>query len=725
MKTLFVTFTLLLLSVFTHAQRQAVSTQSEWQLLLNTAKTYAQTGQVSPQLMERFPIAKIKGGYYVSLFGITHSGANWSFLQAEGALKGSQNGNIATVKVPLEKLHQLDFSDVYSYLEIPGKAAPHLDRAVKDTRADSVQYGWGLPDAFTGQEVLIGITDWGFDYTHPMFYDTLLAQTRIHAAWDQFKLSGNAPAAYGYGAEYVNDAELLAAGSDTANIYSFATHGSHVAGIAGGSGGGLNQYRGFAFESEFLFATFLIDAASVIDAFNWMKTKADAAGKRLVINMSWGLYYMGTLDGNSLLSQAIGQLADQGVVFVSSAGNNGSVNFHIKKTFANDSFSSRVDFYDYAANPNMWGQSITAWGEQGNDFAAGIRVYNTSGVELTASPLYSTTMNGYLDSMLVTGNDTIWFNVAAEYSHPLNSRPTMRLRVKNTNTSLKVVLKSAATAGTVHYWNVTELVTGVGNWGMPLVTFGVTDGLSGDAQYSIGEPTCSPNVISVGAYQSQYSTPSGNSAGGAIASFTSIGPVYTEAMKPDISAPGVSVVSSISSFTDNAYTQAATTNFNGTDYDFARFSGTSMASPCVAGIVALMLDASPTLSPVQVKDILKATARQDQFTGVITAPGHTRWGMGKVNAYAAVILALNTVSLEEFATNNWLIVYPNPATENSVTLLLPENESIQSVAVYTTDGKAVAVTRENAVLDISTLPSGTYLVRVTGTSGVLSTTFVK
>ena len=336
---------------------------------------------------------------------------------------------------------------------------------------------------------------------------------------------------------------------------------------------------------------------------------------------------MGTLDGNSLLSQTIGQLTDQGVVFVSSAGNNGNVNFHIKKNFNNDSFSSRIDFYDYAANANMWGQSITAWGEQGNDFRAGISVYNTSGVELAASPLYSTTMNGYLDSMLVAGTDTIWFNVGAEFSHPLNSRPTMRLRVKNTNTSLKVVLKSNATAGTVHYWNVTELVTGVGNWGMPLVTFGVTDGLSGDAQYSIGEPTCSPDVISVGAYLSQYTTPSGNQAGGTIASFTSIGPVYSEAMKPDISAPGVNVVSSISSFTDNAYTQAATTNFGGTDYDFARFSGTSMASPCVTGIVALMLDANPNLSPAQVKDILKTTARQDSFTGVITAPGHTRWGM--------------------------------------------------------------------------------------------------
>src|SRR3990167_6193908 len=111
-------------------------------------------------------------------------------------------------------------------------------------------------------------------------------------------------------------------------------------------------------------------------------------------------------------------------------------------------------------------------------------------------------------------------------------------------------------------------------------------------------------------------------------------------MKPDISAPGVSVASSISSFTDAAYSQIATTNFNGTDYDFARFSGTSMASPCGTGIVALMLDANQFLSSAQVKSFIKSTARLDQHTGVITAPGHTRWGMGKINAYKAVIFPI-------------------------------------------------------------------------------------
>lgn len=705
-------------------QRQSQQNLSEWQLLISQSKQYAQSHQIDETMLQRFPINKIHGTYYVSLFGKTQPSVSWSALKAAGVLVGSSIGDISTIKVPLESLYQLDFSGVYSYIEIPPKVAPNLDKAVKDTHADSVQHGWNLPEAFTGKDVLIGITDWGFDYTQPMFYDTLLTATRIHAAWDQFKQTGDLPVGYSYGVEFDNVSELMAAGSDTSNIYSYNTHGTHVGGIAGGSGAGLTQYRGFAFESEFLFTTFLIDAASVIDAFNWMKAKADAAGKRLVINMSWGLYYMGTLDGNSLLSQAIAQLSDDGVVFVSSAGNNGNVNFHIKKTFNNDSFSSRVDFYDYAANQYMWGQSITMWGEQNNDFAARISLYNSANVLLTESPFYSASMNGYHDSILVVGADTIFFNVAAEYSNPLNNRPNMRLRAKCTNTNIRVVLKSAASTGTVHYWNVTELTTGVGNWGMPLVTFGVSDGLSGDSQYSIGEPTCSPDVISVGAYSSGYINSQGNPAGGTIASFTSTGPIYTEEMKPDISAPGVSVASSISSFTDAAYTQVNTVNFNGTDYDFARFSGTSMASPCVTGIVALMLDANQFLSAAQVKSIIKSTARLDQFTGAITAPGHSRWGMGKINAYQAVVLALNTVSLEELKTDNWMVAYPNPGT-STVRLLVPENATISEVNVVSTDGKANRFVLTNNTFDVSELAAGSYFIEAITGGKLIRTHFVK
>ena len=63
-------------------------------------------------------------------------------------------------------------------------AAPDLEKARYGTRVDSVQAGLGLPQAYMGEGVLIGVLDWGFDYTHPMFYDSLLNASRVRAVWD-------------------------------------------------------------------------------------------------------------------------------------------------------------------------------------------------------------------------------------------------------------------------------------------------------------------------------------------------------------------------------------------------------------------------------------------------------------------------------------------------------------------------------------------------------------
>ncbi|WP_462114748.1 S8 family serine peptidase, partial [Lysobacter xanthus] len=68
---------------------------------------------------------------------------------------------------------------------------------------------------------------------------------------------------------------------------------------------------------------------------------------------------------------------------------------------------------------------------------------------------------------------------------------------------------------------------------------------------------------------------------------------------------------------------------------YTHMSGTSMATPHVAGIVALMLEANPNLTPAQVKDILKRTATN--------MTGRLAWeaGAGHVNAYAAVAESTN------------------------------------------------------------------------------------
>ncbi len=616
--------------------------------------------QLTEATQGSFPTALIHGRCMVGFLGRV----NGAFLQPadlDGVMIGARIGDVISFRVDAYQLDALHSIPGLEYAELAGKVVPALDKLVRSVRADSVHAGINLPSSYTGAGVLIGITDWGFDYTHPMFLDTSLTQPRVRAAWDHYRQAGPSPAGFDYGTEMTTTAQLLAAGSDTANIYSYSTHGTHVAGIAGGSGVGTD-FRGVAFDAQFLFNTFLVDAAAVLDAFAWMKGIADQDQKRLVVNMSWGLHHIGTLDGTSLLSQSIDQLSTEGVVFVSSAGNNGNVDFHIKKSFANDTLRSRIQFYPYSAHPRMWGQSISMWGEAGHSFSAGFMVTNTSHQVLQESPLYhSATQTFYLDSMIIQGADTVFFNLTTDAAHPLNGRPHFRLRVKNTSSQINVVLKATAEDGIVHLWNVTELTNDVGNWGQAFLG-GATGWTVGDEEYGISEPACAESALTVAAFNTESYNLAGNLIGGSIAGFSSHGPTLDERMKPDFAAPGVNVASSISSFTDASYTTVQSVSFQGVMYRFARFSGTSMSSPAVAGVVALLLEADPDLSPAEVRALLRQTARTDATTGTIPPGGSTRWGAGKVNAYQALVELLGLTTVAEHAGGGTPWAWPNPAT---------------------------------------------------------------
>ncbi|MFT5777854.1 MAG: minor extracellular serine protease Vpr [Crocinitomicaceae bacterium] len=684
---------------------------------------FEKTKGASAELRQRFPIHTIHGRDYVSFLGITANGYDKASLESRGVLIGSRIESIVSFKYPLENLDKVLLETGFERIEIAGMIKPMLSKVPGDIRADSVWGGYGLPQGYTGKDVIIGVTDWGFDYTHPMFYDTLLADTRILAAWDQFKNSGPAPSGYAYGTEYSTPTELLAAGADTANIYSYATHGSHVSGIAGGSGAGT-IHRGIAFESNFLFTTFLVDEGSVLDAWQWMFDKADVEGKRLVINMSWGLYHMGAIDGTSILSQALDSYSDQNVIFVSSAGNNGSVNFHLEKDFASDTLLSRIDFYNSATLATLWGQSIHMWGEPGNEFTGGIKIYDNVNTVVAESPDYSTaTTTGYIDTFLVVNaTDTIWYNLSADAAYPSNGRPQIRLRVTKPPTNFKVLLKSTAVSGKLHCWNVTELTSDVGNWGMPFSGLGAGTTV-GNNEYGIGTPACSNTAISVAAHNSEYYTISQMLVGGQPSSFGSIGPLMTDSLKPDISAPGVQVASSISSYTDNSFSQLTSVDFNGRTYPFARFSGTSMSSPAVVGVVALILESNPYLSPAQVKTILIQTAREDSYTGVIPPTGDTKWGWGKVNAQIAVQLALVTVGSEEISKPSTWILYPNPAsTILNVSELDGEVKEIQIIDQL---GRIVLAPENLEYIQISDLEAGSYILRIVRNSRVEQQGFVK
>jgi serine protease AprX len=105
---------------------------------------------------------------------------------------------------------------------------------------------------------------------------------------------------------------------------------------------------------------------------------------------------------------------------------------------------------------------------------------------------------------------------------------------------------------------------------------------------------------------------------------------------------------------------------------YTTMSGTSMAAPHVAGIVALLLDANPSLSPLEVKQILQDTATN--------MPGYEDWevGAGYVNAYAAVDVAFNERDYGHTLNKNQTFYATAKMVENKQSFTINYNPLITS-----------------------------------------------
>ncbi|SEQ72758.1 serine protease AprX [Virgibacillus subterraneus] len=125
----------------------------------------------------------------------------------------------------------------------------------------------------------------------------------------------------------------------------------------------------------------------------------------------------------------------------------------------------------------------------------------------------------------------------------------------------------------------------------------VAAGNSGPSAESIGSPGISPKVITVGAANDNNTV---NRSDDVVADFSRRGPTIDGLMKPDLLTPGVTIISlrSPRSFLDKINSESRV----GTNY--FSLSGTSMATPICAGIVAQLLQREPNLSPDLVKERL-------------------------------------------------------------------------------------------------------------------------
>ena len=177
-------------------------------------------------------------------------------------------------------------------------------------------------------------------------------------------------------------------------------------------------------------------------------------------------------------------------------------------------------------------------------------------------------------------------------------------------------------------------------------------------------------------------------------------------IRPDVCAPGVGIIS------------CSNTNSGG----YISMDGTSQATPCVTGVVCLMLQKKPYLTPAQICEALETTATK------LSETKSNETGSGCVNA----MLALEEIEdykditgIEDKFTNN-ISIYPNPVKDR---LYIETESEIEEVIVYDIYGRHQVTEspshQEMISIDISNLNSGVYFVKINTAEGNIVKRFVK
>ena len=632
--------------------------------------------------------------------------------------------DIWSVTVPLAVLSELERLEKVVWVEVDTPVKKRLDAAGKDVLLNRVHLGEGLPRAYMGDGVLIGIVDGGFDYTHPVF-KSQGGSLRIHSIWDQSDFSGSPPDGFAYGSLLTTEADILNKEHDMPEGLEYATHGTHVAGIAAGRAADAEtRFGGMAPGAELIFVTLSGGPTDIMDAVDYIFETAEAAGKPAVINMSLGSH-LGPHDGSSLLDQYFDKKAGAGKIMVGSAGNEGDSDLHLTHLFSGDTIATAPELlFDEYSDTDQG--VVELWGSVDGSFEISVGLFDDiEGVLVYESDYFSSDLNDYFEDEGVSDEGgSIAVSGGAVRRNPNNGKPNIQVEISN-GTDYDAVLIVTAASGSVHLWNATETpFTDLGYSG-PL--------LAGDNDYSVGEiGGTSKSLITVGAYttKTQFDAVDGKTyipdqtAGlGELAPFSSRGPSVDGRIKPDITAPGNIVTSAISSkaFTDEAEMEA----FIDLKWPMVPWPGTSMASPMVAGIIALMLEANPALTRDQIMDIFSLAARSDAHTGAIPAGGSNQWGLGKIDALAAVqeVLGISDVKNEgtlEVTDYTLAQNYPNPFNPlTEIRFALPVAGHVK-LSLYDLKGRQVLSLFDGSksaghhvvTVDAHDLASGLYVYRI-------------
>ena len=539
-------------------------------------------------------------------------------------LKGHKS-NLMTARVSLRKLKTIGSKQSVTRVELGEPLAEPLPEvSAGEAKAPRQRRFGSAAQHKHGEGVLIGIIDvGGFDFSHPDFLDER-QRTRFERIWDQGAPEGfsrpspQARGQFDYGAEFTKeqlDAALKAAPRLGVPPYELerqsqmvvGSHATHVASIAAGKRGlcprasiaGVlislpkkDQERRLSF----------YDSTRVADAVDYLIKVAD--GRCLSINVSLGTNGHAH-DGSSAISRWIDAAMDvPGRSIAVAAGNAGQEvaafegdrgyvmgRIHTSGTVPARGLVKDIEWLVVGnGEMDLSENELEIWYSSQDRFAVEVRPPGGGWI----GPINP---RQYVENQQLA--DGSFISIYNELYHPANGANYISLYLSPFFTRKGVVGVPAGRwtvrlhglevrDGRYHGWIERDDPRRLGRvgdreaWRFP--SFFSEGSNVDDSQVS--SLACGRRVIGVANL---------DEASERINRTSSQGPTRDNRFKPDIAAPGTKVV--------------AAKGFAGKNDRWVAMSGTSMASPFVAGVAGLMLAANPKLTAAQIEGIIVRTAR--------------------------------------------------------------------------------------------------------------------
>ena len=624
-------------------------------------------------------------------------------LKSMGVIIYGKRDHILLTSIPRDSLENVLGLPQTINAEMTTATRVQLDVARPMCHADVLQEGIAsLPHAYDGTGVVVGFSDIGFDARHIAFKD------RISAIY-------NYNARYGTIQKAETSEEIAAWTTDNPDEY----HATHVGNILGGDYRGA-PYWGAATGAEMVATTSTLTDVGILAGVEDIIAYAKNQDKRAVINLSLASF-LGPHDGSSLVCRYLTACAEDAVICLA-AGNKGNTQCYATAALTDSSTIKRVAINDLATWTGKSVEGATdVWSADSQPFALRIEVYDKD----TRSIVYTTDWTSPAETDDET--NTIYVSSAedTEFARfmegeiyacagisPLNGRYYAETEYMVSTSATQAtsdgkwaryavcIAVKGAPQNTGDVANVQFFADASSSFigsasGFEAPTFS-HDG-------SISDLCTARGVISVGNCNSRNSAPSLYGEDGIVTWSFDVGKAEINSSYstspyigryPHFSAPGNMVVSAYSGEYAKTHPSespdiTAVTTIGSDKYYWIAASGTSMSSPLAAGIIAMWLQANPSLSTDEIIEIAQSTASTD-YTD-ITDP---RWGAGCIDALAGARKVIEMAGIPDVATTDTRVIR-NP--NGSITA--PEGTMI-----YTLDG--IEISKHNR------LPKGIYIIRL-------------